>query len=96
MNSKFQALAVLFVELLAPIILLGNLCKHLEVLLHHILLDRIHDAFHQIQPLWDKLVTIIHDENATHTQLDVVAFLLCLKQIEGSTKGHKQQRTQLS
>mmetsp|Transcript_65899 Transcript_65899/g.174744 ORF Transcript_65899/g.174744 Transcript_65899/m.174744 type:complete len:435 (-) Transcript_65899:40-1344(-) len=115
MDSKFQALAELFVELLVVILLLGNFCKHLEALLHKILLDdtqnlvllqrlsrdvqrkilRIHDAFHKIQPLWDQLVTIIHDENAAHIQLDVVAFLLCLKQIEGSTTGHEQQRTEL-
>ena len=31
----------------------------------------------------------------THIQLDVVAFLLCLKQIEGDTAGHTQQLTKL-
>ena len=39
--------------------------------------------------LRDQLVTIIDDENATHIQLDVVALLLCLKQIEGSPVGHE-------
>ena len=42
-----------------------------------------------------RIITIIHDENSTHIQLDVVAFLLCLKQIEGSTVGHEQPHTKL-
>ena len=37
--------------------------------------------FYTFQLLWDRLITIIHDENATKVELDVVAFLLCLKQI---------------
>ena len=32
---------------------------------------RIHDTFHKIQPLWGQPVTVTHDENATHIQLDV-------------------------
>ena len=56
---------------------------------------RIHDALFEIQPLWDQLVTIIHVEDATHIKLDVIAFLLRLKQIVGSMAEHEQQRTEL-
>ena len=37
---------------------------------------RIHDVpFTKFKPLWDQLVTVIHDENTTHIQPDVVAWL---------------------
>ena len=36
----------------------------------------------RVQPLGDQLVTIIHDEYATHIPLDVVEFLLCLERIK--------------
>ena len=50
---------------------------------------RIHDTFHKCLPVWDQLVTIVHDENATHIQLDVVAFLVS----ETSRKEHGGTQT---
>ena len=52
-----------------------NPCQPSKCLLQIPIL-RIHDTCHKNQPLWDQLVTIIHDENTTHIQLHVIAFLL--------------------
>merc|ERR1719379_2532576 len=46
---------------------------------------RIDDALYKAEPLWDELVAIVHDEDATHIQLDVVALLLGLKHVKGRT-----------
>merc|ERR1719284_1185027 len=43
MDTKLQALAKLFIELLVVILLLGNFCKHLQALLHKVLLDHTQD-----------------------------------------------------
>ena len=43
-------------------------------------------------PLWDQLVTIIHEENPTHIQLDVIAFLLS----QTNRKEHGGTRTRPS
>jgi len=43
MDPKLQTLAKLVVELLAVILLFGNFCKHLQALLHKVLLDHTQD-----------------------------------------------------
>ena len=57
---------------------------------------RIHDAFDKFQPLWKEFVTINHGEkNATDIQLDVVALVLGVKQVERRTAWHEKQRAEL-
>merc|ERR1719313_3141452 len=46
---------------------------------------RVHYAFHKAEPLWDKLVAIVHNEDTTNVKLDVVALLLGLEHIEWCT-----------
>ena len=37
---------------------------------------RIHDVpFTKFKPLWDQLFTVIHEENTTHIQLEIFAWL---------------------
>merc|ERR1719424_168229 len=36
----------------------------------------------EAQPLWDKLLAIVHDEHATDIELDVVALLLAFEGVE--------------
>mmetsp|Transcript_26698 Transcript_26698/g.74554 ORF Transcript_26698/g.74554 Transcript_26698/m.74554 type:complete len:584 (+) Transcript_26698:103-1854(+) len=55
----------------------------------------IHDALHEVQPLGHELVAIVHDEDAAHVQLDVVALLLGLEQIEGRSPRHEEQSAKL-
>ena len=115
MDAQLQALAELLVELLVVVLLLSDLCEHLEALLHKILLDdsqdlvllqgltgdvqrqvlRVHHALHEVQPLWHQLLAVVHDEDTTHVQLDVVALLLGLEEVEGRPAGDEEQRTEL-
>ena len=115
MDAQLQALAELLVELLVVVLLLGDLCEHLEALLHKILLDdsqdlvllqgltrdvqrqvlRVHDALHEVQPLRHQLLAVVHDEDTTHVELDVVALLLGLEEVEGRPAGDEEQRTEL-
>ena len=48
----------------------------------------IDDAANEAQILGNEVVAVIHDENATDVQLDVVLGFLVLKQIERSAFGH--------
>ena len=115
MDAQLEALAELLVELLVVVLLLGDLCEHLEALLHEILLDdsqdlvllqglagdvqrqilRVHHALHEVQPLRHQLLAVVHDEDAAHVQLDVVALLLGLEEVEGRPAGNEQQGPEL-
>ena len=79
-------------EHLVVVLLLSNLCEHLEALLDQVLLDdaqdlvllqglagdvqrqilRIHHALHEVQPLGHELLAVVHDEDSSHVELDVV------------------------
>ena len=50
---------------------------------------------YKVKPLGHQLITVNHDADTAHAQLNVVAFLLRLKEIEGCTAGHKQQIAEL-
>merc|ERR1711865_1160158 len=56
---------------------------------------RVDHALDKVQPLGHQLVAVIHDEDTTHVQLDVVALLLRLEEIERRAAGHKQQSAEL-
>mmetsp|Transcript_24886 Transcript_24886/g.51672 ORF Transcript_24886/g.51672 Transcript_24886/m.51672 type:complete len:230 (-) Transcript_24886:619-1308(-) len=115
MHPELQALAECLVELLVIILLLCNLCEHLQALLHEIFLDhsqdlvllqsltrdvqwkifRIHHTLHKIEPLRHQLLAIIHDEDTTDIQFDVVALLLGLEEVKGCSAWNKQQSAKL-
>lgn len=46
---------------------------------------RVDDTLDEVEILGNELFAVIHDEDAADIELDVVAFLLRLKEIEGST-----------
>lgn len=41
--------------------------------------------------LRDELLTVVHDEDPSHIQLNVVLLLLVLKEIKGGSSRHKKQ-----
>ena len=47
------------------------------------------------QILRDELVAVVHDEDPAHVQLDVVLLFLVLKEVEGRTARHEDQRAEL-
>eukprot|EP00971_Amphidinium_carterae_P095327 1885990-Amphidinium_carterae.1 len=53
-DAKLQALAKLLVELLLVVLLLGDLCEHLNALLHQVLLDYMQDL---LLPAMHKLIS---------------------------------------
>merc|ERR1740121_1631565 len=55
----------------------------------------IHYTLHEIEPFGHQLVAVIHDEYAAHVQLDIVALLLGLEQVEGRTARHEEQSAEL-
>ena len=79
------------------------LADHLEdlALLHHLTGNVEGQVFgvnhtpHKVQVLRDDVLTVVHDEDSAHVQLDVVLLLLVLKQVEGSTLGDEEQSTEL-
>ena len=98
-----------------PVLLLCDLCEHLQALLHEILLDHsqdlvllqgltgdvqwqilgIHDALHKVQPLGHQFLAVVHDENSSHVEFDVVPLLLGFEEIERSPARNEQQSTEL-
>merc|ERR1712238_405164 len=56
---------------------------------------RVHHALDEIEPPGHQFVAIVHDEHATHVQLDVVVLLLALEEVERSPAWHKQQSSEL-
>lgn len=55
----------------------------------------INDTFDEAEVLWDKFFTVVHNEDPSNVQLDVVALLFVLEQIERSPSWNKQQGTEL-
>ena len=45
--------------------------------------------------LWHQFVTVVHDEDPAHIQLDVVPLLLVLKEVKRGPPGQEEQRTKL-
>lgn len=43
---------------------------------------RVNDTLDKVEILWDEVLTVVHDEDTTDIELDVVALLLGLKEIE--------------
>merc|ERR1719329_145077 len=56
---------------------------------------RINNTLHEVEPLWHQLLAVVHDEHTTHVELDVVALLLGLEEIERSTTRHEEESTEL-
>merc|ERR1711976_886431 len=55
---------------------------------------RIHNSLNKVQIFWYQLFTVVHDENSSHIQLDIVPLLFVLKEIKGCPLGHKQKGTE--
>merc|ERR1719474_1898837 len=79
------------------------LTDHLQdlVLLEHLSGDvegeilRVDDAADEAEVFGDQFVTIVHDEDATDVQLDIVLRLFVLKKIEGSALGNVEKSLEL-
>merc|ERR1712066_607771 len=56
---------------------------------------RVDDALDHVQPLGHELLAVVHDEDTAHVQLDVVALLLALEQVEGRAPRHEQESAEL-
>mmetsp|Transcript_50154 Transcript_50154/g.82618 ORF Transcript_50154/g.82618 Transcript_50154/m.82618 type:complete len:468 (+) Transcript_50154:273-1676(+) len=52
---------------------------------------RIHNTFHEVQPLWHELLAVIHDEDTADVKLDVVPLLLGLEEIKRRPARDKKQ-----
>lgn len=49
---------------------------------------RVDDTLDEVQVLGNQVLAVVHDEDSADVELDVIAFLLCLKEIEGcATEG---------
>ena len=46
---------------------------------------RVDDTLDKVEVLGDQVLAVVHDEDTADVELDVVALLLGLKEIEGST-----------
>jgi hypothetical protein len=55
---------------------------------------RVDNTLDEGEPFRNELLAVIHDEDAANVQLDVVALLLLLKHIEGSTLGDVENGTE--
>ena len=55
----------------------------------------IHDSLDEVQVLGDQFLAVVHDEDTTDVQLDVVLLLLVFEQVEGSSLGDKEESTEL-
>mmetsp|Transcript_1001 Transcript_1001/g.1313 ORF Transcript_1001/g.1313 Transcript_1001/m.1313 type:complete len:238 (+) Transcript_1001:1085-1798(+) len=53
---------------------------------------RVNDTLDKRQPLGDQVFAVVHDENATDVQLDVVLLLLGFEEIKGRALGDKEDR----
>ncbi|KAI3479872.1 hypothetical protein L1887_58069 [Cichorium endivia] len=56
---------------------------------------RVDDALDKVEVFGDDVLAVVHDEDAADVELDVVALLLGLKEIEGGALGHKEERLEL-
>ena len=57
---------------------------------------RVANTLGRVQPLWQKLIAVIHNEEAANMQLDVVAHLLGLEEIKWGTARHEEPGTSSS
>ena len=48
----------------------------------------------KVEIFWDQFFAVVHDEDTSNIQFDVVLLFLVLKQIEGSSFGNKQECTE--
>merc|ERR1712133_25265 len=56
---------------------------------------RVDDALDETEILGNELLAVVHDEDATDVQLNVVLLLLVLEKVERSALGHEQQSLEL-
>ena len=56
---------------------------------------RVDHALHEVEVLGNEVLAVVHDEDAAHVELDVVALLLVLEHVEGRASRHEQQRAEL-
>jgi hypothetical protein len=47
---------------------------------------RVDDTLDEVEVLGDEVLAVVHDKDATNVELDVVALLLGLEEVEGSTE----------
>ena len=55
----------------------------------------VNNALHKVEVFWDKLLAVVSDEHTTDIKANVVALLLRLEHIEGSTLGNVQKGFEL-
>merc|ERR1740139_811829 len=55
----------------------------------------IDNTLDEAEPFGDELVTVVHDEDTTDVQLDVVLLLLGLEEIKGSSLGNEKESAEL-
>jgi hypothetical protein len=46
---------------------------------------RVDDTLDEVEVFRDDVLAVIHDEDAANVELDVIALLLCLEEVEGRT-----------
>lgn len=76
--------------------LVSNIFEFLILYCRMIYEQARNSAFGQIltEVLGDELITIVHDEDPAHVQLDVVLLFLVLKEIKGGAARYKKQGTE--
>lgn len=50
----------------------------------------VDDTLDEVEVLGDEVLAVVHDEDAANVELDVVALLLGLEEVEGSTAGGRE------
>jgi len=115
MNSEFEVLSELFVELLIVLGILNQLRDHIDASLGDVLLNdlqnlvvlqefsgdiqgqvfRVNDSLNKIEIFWDQVLAVVHDEDSSDVQLDVVLFLLGFEHVEGCSFGEEQDSFEL-
>ena len=71
------------------------------VLLEHLTRDveweilRVDDTTDEVEPFGDELLAVVHDEDTSDIELDVVSLLAGLEEIEGSALGDEDDGTEL-
>jgi len=53
---------------------------------------RIDDTLDEVKVFRDDVLAVVHDEDAANVELDVIALLLCLEEVEGSTTYKRSAR----
>jgi hypothetical protein len=56
---------------------------------------RVNNTSHEAKILGNEILTVVHDENSSDIELDVVLLLLGLEHIERSSLGNKDDRSEL-